>query len=247
MAPIVVAAIIGAAATAVNSIVNAGVNGANNDRSFGLANRSQEWQKYYDLNQTQIRVDDMAKAGLNPLLASPGGASSVGSQSATPVQSNLGLGDSVGELVKALGQDSELKQQRQISSDNNKTAKDIAETNAEASKEVAEIQAETAKANAQLNAETQSAIATANNEAQSELRSAEAYLKSVQGDKLNYQHLYNILLGLYDGPSSGFSGFLHDNANRITTVFANGDKQPFLTGFQKYVNSRLHRKVFDVE
>lgn len=195
------------------------INAVQSVRQNKLQREAFEWQKYYDQNQTQIRVDDMAKAGLNPILAAGGaGASSVSGVSAQNVNAEVGLGQ-LNALKELDLQESQLKSQNKIAEESNETSKEVAETNAESAKAVAEIQAKTAETNAKLNAETQTAIATANNDALSDLRGAQTRSYNAESEKTEWQNAYNALLETYNGNPSSVAGFVHDWAARLSRQF----------------------------
>lgn len=188
-----------------------------------------EWQKNYDLNQTQIRVDDMAKAGLNPILAAgSAGASSVSGVSAQNASADVSFGQ-LNALKELDLQKTQLKSESEIAKESNETAKEVAETNAKASKEVAEIQADTAKANAQLNAQTQSAIATANNDALKGVRDAQVRLYGSMSDKQDWQNSWNQTMHHYDGPINSPYGLVDNYTNQLTE----SGKEFFKSMFQK--------------
>lgn len=174
-----------------------------------------EWQKYYDLNQTQIRVDDMAKAGLNPILAAGGaGASSVSGVSAQNANGDVSFGQ-LNALKELDLQQNQLKQNDKIAEESNETAKDVAETNAAASKYVADKQAETAASNAKLQAQTQTAIAASNNEALKGVRGAQERHFNGLADKEDWQNAYNELNGRYDGNPKSIIAYLDSSAMQV--------------------------------
>lgn len=214
----------------IDSWINHGLNFANyglSKKQMQLQEKAFEWQKYYDQNQTQIRVNDFAKAGLNPILASgSSGGSSVSGVSASLAQPTSSPADYTGNLVQTLMQKKELEQTKQLAADKNSTEKVIADKRIEADKQIASQRAETDKyiadlnsATARLNAETNAAsqerIATANNEAQKELRSALAAFHNSQRDKQDWQNLYNTINGLYDGNESSIIAFLQSGSHKV--------------------------------
>lgn len=195
------------------------INTAQSIKQNKLQREVFEWQKYYDQNQTQIRVDDMAKAGLNPILAAgSAGATGVSGVSAQNASTDVAFGQ-LNALKELDLQKTQLKSENNIAKESNETAKEVAETNAKASKEVAEIQAETAKANAQLNAATQSDIATANNAALKGVRGAQERSYNADSEKTEWQNTYNKLLETYNGNPSSVAGFVHDWASRLSLQF----------------------------
>lgn len=175
------------------------VNAVQSIKQNKLQREAFEWQKNYDLNQTQIRVDDMAKAGLNPILAAGGsGASSVAGVSAQNANGDVSFGQ-LNALKELDLQENQLKQNDKIAEESNETAKDVAETNAAASKYVADKQAETATSNAVLQAQTQTAIAASNNEALKGVRSSQERNYNASSQNQEHKNKYNERWDLYDG------------------------------------------------
>lgn len=197
------------------------INSVQSIRQNKLQRDALEWQKYYDLNQTQIRVDDMAKAGLNPILAAGGaGSSSVSGVSAQNVNAEVGFGQ-LNALKELDLQESQLKSQNEIAKESNETSKEVAETNAKSAKEVAEIQADTAKINAKLNAQTQTAIATANNEALAGVRGAQEKMYGSMTTKSDWQNAWNSYNGSYDGPASTPIQYFEQGQSKLASAVDN--------------------------
>ena len=171
------------------------INAVQSIRQNKLQKEAFEWQKYYDQNQTQIRVDDFAKAGLNPILASGAtGASSVSGVSAQNVNAQVDSGQ-LDKLADMLDAKEQRAADKEISDDSLKTQKDIAK-----------IQSDTAKSVAETNARTQETIATLNNEAQSGVRTSQQRFNDANSDKLEFENeytrLYNKLTGRLDTPKT---------------------------------------------
>lgn len=203
----------------IDSWIRNGLNLANyglSKRQMQLQEKAFDWQKYYDQNQTQIRVDDMAKAGLNPVLAAgSAGASAVSGVSASPATPVAGHGQDFQSLIDSIMQNKQLKQQKTIADDANETAKDIAETKAESEEKVAELNAQTSAQNAALNAQTQTAIAAANNEALKGVRGAQERHFNGLADKEDWQNAYNALYGRYDGNPKSIISYLDSSAMQV--------------------------------
>lgn len=220
----IIAAVSAVAALASSVIggISAKRNADRSDRQLDLQEDSFEWQKNYDLNQTQIRVDDMAKAGLNPILASgSAGSSSVSAQSAQiPAQTQIDT-SFFSKLPEFKLQRDQMKQDQAIAKENNETSKEVAKTNAESAKEVAEIQAETAKINAQLNAETQTSIATSNNEALAGVRGAQEKMYGSMTTKSDWQNAWNSYNGSYDGPASTPIQYFEQGQSKLASAVDN--------------------------
>lgn len=191
------------------------INAVQSIKQNKLQREAFEWQKYYDLNQTQIRVDDMAKAGLNPILAAGGaGSSSVAGVSAQNVNADVSSGQL--EALAALDQQKSAQaHESKLADESNETSKEVAETNAEASKYVADKQAETAAANAKLQAQTQTAIAASNNEALKGVRGAQERHFNGLADKEDWQNAYNELNGRYDGNPKSIIAYLDSSAMQV--------------------------------
>ncbi|MBD5433581.1 MAG: hypothetical protein HDR35_04725 [Treponema sp.] len=223
------------------------INTTQSIRQNKLQREAFEWQKYYDLNQTQIRVDDMAKAGLNPILAAgSAGATGVSGVSAQNASTDVAFGQ-LNALKELDLQKTQLKSENEIAKESNETAKEVAETNAKASKEVAEIQADTAKANAQLNADTQSAIATANNDALKDVRSAQSRYDNAMSDKQEFENefvrQYNKLTGRLHSSKSVIE-FLDNGATSVAAWL--GTSVEFAKKFIKNAKKMAKKGITDL-
>ena len=259
------ASLIDSTQNVINSWITNGLNIANHVQSkkqLQLQEKAFEWQKYYDQNQTQIRVDDMAKAGLNPILAAGSagatGVSGVSASPSTPASSPQG---NLSSLVETLMQKEQLKQQAALAREANQTAKDVAETKAESDEKIAELNAATSASNAALNAQTQTQIATANNDALAGLRGAQARMYGSMSDKQDWQNTWNEFFGNYDGPfdrldAASQSARLNLLYKQMESAVPMGRKEAFKKWFQvkkdsviqsdaKSANERYHRQQIE--
>lgn len=239
----------------VDSWINHGLNFANyglSKRQMQLQENAFKWQKYYDENQTQIRVNDFAKAGLNPILASgSNGGSSVSGVSASPAQPTASPSDYAGNLISALVADKQIKNASNLADEKNTTDKDIASKKIESDeriakdknetdKEIAEIESTTSRINNESTNRTQSDIATANNEAQKAVREADAYLKKVQGDKIDWQNLYNLIFKYYDGDPTTMTAIVSDIRTKLSSLFPNY----IVDQYDARIRDKIKKKIF---
>ncbi|MDE6069187.1 MAG: hypothetical protein K2F89_09620 [Treponemataceae bacterium] len=245
------ASLIDSTQNVINSWINNGLNLANHaqaKKQFQLQQKAFEWQKFYDQNQTQIRVDDMAKAGLNPILAAgSAGATGVSGVSASPSTPSSPSQGNLSSLVETLMQKEQLKQQAALAREANQTAKDVAETKAESDEKIAELNAATSASNAALNAQTQTQIATANNDALKDVRSAQSRYDNAMSDKQEFENefvrQYNKLTGRLHSSKSVIE-FLDNGATSVAAWL--GTSVDFAKKFIKNAKKMAKKGITDL-
>lgn len=146
IAPLVGAALISGAATALNgglSYLNNLYNRDLNEKNLDFAREQFEYQKHLNQNQYQIAAADMEKAGINPAMAAGGVNLSSGSYS-SGTSNTVAPQIDISPLIS-------LAQTKMT----NETQKQVADTQAESNQKVAETQAESNQKIALLQSQTQ--------------------------------------------------------------------------------------------
>lgn len=152
MLTLATATLVGAAIAGFSALASGASNVLSNKKNYDFSKKQFDYQSMINSNQYQIAAADMAKAGINPAMASGGVNLSSGSYSSNQQPNDFSALSSIANTVltnasqREIAKDSNYNQQS-ITDKNNATAKEVAEISANASMHNSDNQVQIAEDN----------------------------------------------------------------------------------------------------